>query len=82
MHTFLLLTEEVGELAKAIRKDEGFDVEQGKNYGGVADELADVFSYILDLANRYGVDLEEELIKKQEKNKTRTWTKALDQQEK
>ncbi len=74
VHTFMLLTEEVGELAKAIRKEEKFYIEAGKEHGGVADELADVFSYILDIANRYNVDLEKALVDKQDCNKERVWT--------
>jgi NTP pyrophosphatase (non-canonical NTP hydrolase) len=69
---FLLFVEEVGELAKAIRYEEGMYVEKGKEQD-IAGEFADVFSYLLDLANKSGVDLEDALIKKQEANLSRVW---------
>lgn len=67
-----MFVEEVGELAKAIRYDEGMYVEKGKEQD-VAGEFADVLSYLLDLANHCGIDLEEALVQKQEKNLSRNW---------
>ena len=71
----LLLSEEIGELAKAVRKAENLDVESSRQagYGSVRDELADVFMYILSVANNYGIDLEQAFRKKEEQNKTRNW---------
>lgn len=51
--TFLWFTEEVGELAEAIRT--------GKNAG---EEFADVFAWLVSLANLCGIDLEKEVGKK------------------
>ena len=51
--TMLWVVEEVGELAEAVRK--------GTNIG---EELADVFAWLVSLANICGVDLEEEVLKK------------------
>lgn len=51
--TMLWIVEEVGELAEAVRK--------GKNVG---EEIADVFAWLVSLANLFGVDLEEESLKK------------------
>lgn len=72
----LLFQEEVGELAKAIRKAEALDVESSKEegYGELKDELADVFMYLLDVSNRYDIDLEQAFRDKEEHNKSRTWS--------
>ena len=48
--TFLWLAEEVGELASAIAK---------KDKHNKVDEFADVFAWLVTLANVEGVDLEE-----------------------
>lgn len=59
---WLLLTEEIGELASAIRqyqrtyrktclkKNKGIDVQM---------EMADVFSYLFQLASMFNIDLDE-----------------------
>jgi NTP pyrophosphatase (non-canonical NTP hydrolase) len=53
----LLMVEEVGELARALRKRENL-VRHG-SYNGVSEsqELADVFLYVVHMANVLGVDL-------------------------
>jgi NTP pyrophosphatase (non-canonical NTP hydrolase) len=51
--TMLWIVEEVGELAEAVRK--------GKNVG---EEIADVFAWLVSLANLCGIDLEKESLKK------------------
>jgi NTP pyrophosphatase (non-canonical NTP hydrolase) len=38
-------------------------------------ELADVMLYLLQLASVSGINLEDAVLKKIEKNKTRTWDK-------
>ncbi len=54
---FYKLTEEVGELAKAIRKDKRMaDCEIIK--GTIEEELCDILYYVVCLANIYEVDLE------------------------
>ncbi len=71
---FLLFTEEVGELAKAIRQREKFLLENKKvDEFDLEEEFADVLNYLLDLANYYDVDLEGAFRKKAEVNKKRTW---------
>ena len=58
MHYFLKLTEEVGELACAMRKDaKALDTAHLK--GSIDEELWDVIYYALAIANIYGVDMEE-----------------------
>jgi NTP pyrophosphatase (non-canonical NTP hydrolase) len=69
---FTLLIEEVGELAKAIRKYNGQKVHVDSQTHNVAEELADVFWLLLDLSNRLDIDLEQAFRAKEIKNKTRT----------
>lgn len=71
---FLLFTEEVGELAKAIRKTQGLYQEQARHKRvELEEEFADVLSYLLDLANYFQVDLETAFREKEQVNATRTW---------
>lgn len=69
------LTEEVGELAKEIRKNEtNMEVDINKNYNSnIKDELADVFIYVLTIADKYNIDLLDALKKKETINLERTW---------
>jgi len=53
--TMLWLVEEIGELAEAIRKND---------LNSIGEEMADVFAWLVSLANLYGVDLENEVKKK------------------
>jgi NTP pyrophosphatase (non-canonical NTP hydrolase) len=71
---FLLFSEEVGELAKAMRKTAGLYKEQAKpkNFE-LEEEFADVFSYLLDLANYFQIDLEKAFREKEQVNEGRTW---------
>jgi NTP pyrophosphatase (non-canonical NTP hydrolase) len=71
---FLLFTEEVGELAKAMRREAGLYEEKAKQQQSeLAEEFADVLSYLLDLANLYQIDLETAFREKEQINQTRTW---------
>ena len=71
---FMLFTEEVGELAKAIRKTHGLYQEQARaSRFTLEEEFADVLSYLLDLANLYKVDLEQAFRDKMRVNEERTW---------
>lgn len=72
---FLYFTEEVGELAKAIRRRNKWYAEAGKaeKPDHLEEEFADVLSYLLDLANRMGVDVAKAFREKEEKNRERTW---------
>jgi NTP pyrophosphatase (non-canonical NTP hydrolase) len=71
---FMLFVEEVGELAKAIRKAAGLYDEPAKaRDASLEEELADVLSYLLDLANCFGVDLEAAFRAKEQVNRARTW---------
>lgn len=70
---FLQLTEEVGELAKAIRKELKMQVDANSKIEYVQEELADIFIYLLYFCNYFHVDLEEAFRAKEEINKKRVW---------
>jgi len=75
--TLLLLLEEVGELARAVRKYSGIKIQEKrlleKNSPVIEDELADIFIYVLILANKFGVDLYESFKSKERKNDKKNW---------
>lgn len=70
---FTLLVEEIGELAKAIRKYNGQKVDKTSLVHNVEDEAADVFWLLLDLCNRLNIDLGNSYQAKEAKNAKRTW---------
>jgi NTP pyrophosphatase (non-canonical NTP hydrolase) len=70
---FTLLVEEVGELAKAIRKNNGQKIDKASRQYEIDEELADVFFLLVDLSNRLGVDLTKAFEAKEKKNQTRQW---------
>ena len=71
---FVLFIEEVGELAKAMRKAGGLYEEQARPRDmSLDEEFADVLSYLLDLANCFQVDLEKAFRAKEEINRSRIW---------
>ena len=71
---FLLFIEEVGELAKAMRKASGLYEEKARPRDvSLEEEFADVLSYLLDLANCLQIDLEQAFRAKEGVNQTRTW---------
>ncbi len=75
LELFLLFSEEVGELAKAIRKHTGLYAEAARSNQkhDLEEEFADVLSYLLDLANFFDIDLEKALRDKQAANEQRVW---------
>lgn len=74
---FLLFSEEVGELAKAMRQHRKLQLEDAKNVAAkkyeLEEEFADVLNYLLDLANCFNVDLEKAFRKKNKINEQRSW---------
>ena len=73
----LLLIEEVGELAKAIRKNEnklGIDKTKECNYSSVESEVADVFIVLLSICDILNIDLFKVFLDKEEENIKRTWS--------
>ncbi len=71
---FVLFIEEVGELAKAMRKATGLYEEPAKpREVSLEEEFADVLSYLLDLANCFQIDLENAFRAKEQLNQSRRW---------
>lgn len=69
--TLLLMTEEMGELARAVRMAEGLDRQQLDSGSNLAEELADVQLYLVHLANSLGLDLAAAVSEKEERNSAR-----------
>ncbi|GFI10467.1 hypothetical protein IMSAGC007_02936 [Lachnospiraceae bacterium] len=73
----MLLMEELGELAKAIRKAENYlpiDKELLNNYSSVNEEVADVFIVLLSLCDVLNINLWEAFLTKEKENITRRWS--------
>ena len=72
----LLLAEEVGELAKAVRKNSSgasVDPEKIENYDSVESEIADVLIVLISVANTLDIDIFESLKEKEQININRKW---------
>jgi len=69
----LILGEEVGELFKAIRKEEKIPVGRHSKIGTISEELADVLMYVCSIASFYGVDLERAFRDKDKVHSRRVW---------
>lgn len=72
----LLLTEEVGELTKAVRKNlSGASVDYSRldNYNGIENEIADVLIVLISVANILDIDIFKCLKEKERININRTW---------
>jgi len=67
----LMLGEEVGELFKAIRKQDGIKIDPNSHIKSIEDEVADVFIFLCAIANRCNVDMESAFRAKEEINKER-----------
>ena len=77
IHNCFLMGEEVGELFGAIRQYEAYFKKEGvaASKENVAEELVDVFNYLLAIANRLDIDVEDAFRKKNARNFVRTWGK-------
>ena len=69
LEKFLLFSEEVGELAKAIRKVQGMRVEGSHtpeqiNFG-IREEIADIAIYLMSIANTFSVNIEDAIREKE-----------------
>ncbi len=72
----LLLLEEVGELAKSVRKEKTnmcIDKVKIKNYDTVESEIADVFIVLTSICNTLNINLYDAIIEKEKVNVERTW---------
>lgn len=75
LEIFLLLSEEIGELAKAVRNKIGLYSEKTdkSNNEELELEFADVLNYLFDLANCFNINLEDAFRKKDKINEKRIW---------
>ena len=76
--TMLLLTEEIGELAKAIRKEKtSMSIDRTKigNYDTIESEVADVFIVLCSICNKLDIDLFSALKEKEKENIERKWNR-------
>ena len=74
----MLLMEEVGELAKSIRKDSTrLPIDRCKinNYSSIEEEIADVLIILFSIANKLQIDLYDAFLKKEKENIKRKWKK-------
>ena len=74
----MLLMEEVGELAKSIRKDStSLPIDRCKinNYSPIEEEIADVLIVLFSIANKLQIDLYDAFLKKERENIKRKWKK-------
>lgn len=72
----LFLTEEMGELAKEIKKSAKYKVDKNKKENNEIDidgEIADIFIYLLSMCRTMNINLLEAFKNKEEKNCKRIW---------
>jgi len=75
--TMLLLLEETGELAKAIRKSAtkmSVDVDKMQSYDTVESEVSDVFFVLTAVCNQMNINLFNALKQKEKENCERRWS--------
>lgn len=65
--------EEMGELAKAVRKEAGMKFSETTRRTELEEELADVQIVLLDIASKLGVNMRAAVAAKEMKNSQRTW---------
>ena len=73
----LLLIEEVGELAKDIRKNEnklGIDKTKEYNYSSIESEIADIFIVLLSICDVLNINLFRAFLEKEKENIQRIWS--------
>lgn len=75
--SMLMLLEETGELAKAVRKGHTkmtVDVDKMQNYDTVESEVADVFIVLLAICNKLDINLFDAMVAKEAVNCNRKWS--------
>lgn len=70
---FMLLVEEIGELAKAMRPLHGVKTASDSAKLELEHEVADVFWLLTCVCNTLGIDLESAIRSKEDKNNKRVW---------
>ncbi len=71
--SFMLLVEELGEVAKAMRPLHGIKVADDSTLSDISHELADVLLLLMSLSNKLDINLWDAVIAKERKNRTRIW---------
>lgn len=71
--SFMLLVEEIGEVAKSMRPMHGVKVADDSLMNEVSSELADVQLLLMSLSNALGVDLWQAVVEKERRNRSRKW---------
>lgn len=69
----VMLMEESGELAKAVRKAVGLKFTDTTRQTDLEEELADVQIVLLGLASLLNIDVFDAVQKKEERNRNRNW---------
>lgn len=69
----VMLIEEVGELAKVVRKEAGMKFTDTTKKTELTEELGDVQIVLLGLASMLNVDMLEAVREKEKKNRERKW---------
>lgn len=70
---FMLLLEELGELARAVRKTQAIKTDPNSQSNSIENEFADILFLTLELSSRLGVDLETVFRQKEKLNAKRNW---------
>lgn len=70
----LMLTEEVGELAKAVRQHIGMGFSSTTSRSDISEEIADVLIILLGLASTVDIDVFDAITQKESKNANRKWS--------
>lgn len=70
-HLAVCLAGEVGEFCNVLKKITRGDLNWDASKSALSEELADVFIYLLKISNQADIDIEQETLKKIEKNKDR-----------
>lgn len=71
--SFMLLVEELGEVAKAMRPLHGIKVADDSTLSEISHEVADVQLLLLSLCNKLGIDMWDAVVAKELKNRERKW---------
>ncbi len=69
----VMLMEEVGELAKAVRKEAGLKFTDTTRLKDLEEELADVQIVLLGLSSMLDIDMFDAVLAKEAKNRKRVW---------
>lgn len=70
---FMLLVEEVGELAKAMRPLHDVKVADDSVLTDLEDEVADILMLLVSLSNKLGINLRQAVLAKETNNRQRSW---------